>query len=106
VVNNYMSSAQLFENQLCTGRSLAVDLAWPESRNTRAIGARIMLHTSTGTYQRTVRSNSGYLSGDPARVHFGLPEESKLIRLTIEWPDGAISTVSQLSAQTIMTISR
>ena len=106
VVNNYMSSAQLFENQLCAGRSLAVDLAWPESGNTRAIGARIMLHTSTGTYQRTVRSNSGYLSGDPARVHFGLPEESKLIRLTIEWPDGAISTVSQLSAQTIMTISR
>ena len=33
VVNNLRGLAQLFENQLCTGASLLVDLSWPERAN-------------------------------------------------------------------------
>jgi hypothetical protein len=73
VVNNLRSPAQLFENQLCGDSSLEVELSWPGSGNTRALGAKLVLHTSTGSYTRDVRAGSGYLSGDPARVHFGFP---------------------------------
>ena len=39
VVNNLRGLAQLFENQLCTGASLLVDLSWPERANRDAVGA-------------------------------------------------------------------
>ena len=106
VVNNLQSPAQIFENRLCGGVGLAVDLWWPESRNSRAIGAMLTLNTSTGRYQRHVRSNSGYLSGDPARVHFGFPQRSQLESLEIRWPDGEISVVKHLVGQTRVTVVR
>lgn len=93
VVNNLRAPAELFENQLCEGNSLEVDLYFPGSLNSRAIGANLTLTTSTGVYTRTVKASSGYLSGDPARIHFGYPAASTLQQLTIVWPDGVTSTI-------------
>jgi enediyne biosynthesis protein E4 len=106
VVNNLRSPAQVFENRLCGGAGLEVDLRWPGSRNIRAIGARLALHTSAGTYYRDVRAGSGYLSGDPARVHFGVPAGAALQRLEIRWPDGAVSSVDAPEAPAVLTVTR
>jgi hypothetical protein len=106
VVNNLRSPAMLFENQLCGGAGLEVDLRWPGSQNPYAIGARMALHTSAGTYYRDVRAMSGYLSGDPARIHFGLPSGAVPQQLEISWPDGARSSVDTLTPQTLVTLTR
>jgi hypothetical protein len=106
VVNNLRSQAQLFENRLCQGAGLEVDLAWPASRNTHAIGAQLELHTSMGVLSRDVRSASGYLSGDPARVHFGFPSGTELQKLVIRFPDGAAAEVSSLEPQTLLEVTR
>jgi hypothetical protein len=106
VVNNLLSPAQIFENQLCGGESLAVDLFWPGSGNSRALGAELVLHTITGSYSRNVRAASGYLSGDPARVHFGVPTGSQPLSLQIRWPDGAVSEVSNIATETLLVIKR
>ncbi len=106
VVNNLRAPAQLFENRLCGGAGLEVDLRWPASGNTRAIGARLVLHTDRGTYTRDVRATSGYLSGDPARVHFGFPADAVLERLEVRWPDGAISALARPDRQTLLTVTR
>ena len=106
VVNNLRAPAQVFANRLCGGSGLEVDLRWPASLNTRAIGARLALHTSAGTFYRDVRAGSGYLSGDPARVHFGFPQGAALQRLEIDWPDGAVSSVDVPQAQTLVTVTR
>jgi hypothetical protein len=106
VVNNLRSPAQWFENRLCGGESLEVDLAWPETRNTRAIGAQLALRTSAGTYYRDVRAMSGYLSGDPPRIHFGFPASVTLSQLEIRWPDGAVSRIQPVEAHTLLTITR
>jgi hypothetical protein len=106
VVNNLRSPAQLFENRLCGGASLEIDLRWPASRNTRALGARLALYTSAGTYYRDVRAGSGYLSGDPAQVHFGFPPGAALQRLDIRWPDGQRSSVDAPTAHTLLTVTR
>src|SRR5690606_30111211 len=45
VINNLRNSAELYENQLCSGASLQVALHWPDSANTRAIGAQVWLRT-------------------------------------------------------------
>jgi hypothetical protein len=105
VVNNLRSPAQLFENQLCTGSNLLVDMYWPDSGNTRAIGAKLQLRTSGGTFYREVKAVSGYLSGDPARIHFGFPQDTILEGLEIRWPDGAISLVNDLTAHTLLTLT-
>ena len=106
VVNNLRVPAELLENRLCGGASLQVDLRWPGSGNTRAIGSRLILHASTGTYLREIRSSSGFLSGDPGRVHFGFPENAALQRLEITWPDGARSTLPAPAADTLLTVQR
>jgi hypothetical protein len=49
VVNNLQAQARLFENQLCQGSSLQVDLFWPGSGNSRGPGARLAFHNNEGT---------------------------------------------------------
>ncbi|MEZ4658072.1 MAG: CRTAC1 family protein [Caldilineaceae bacterium] len=106
VVNNLRSPAQLFENQLCGGAGLAIDLRWPASPNPFAIGAQLTLHTSMGAQSRTIRAASGYLSGNATRVHFGAPADATLEKMEIRWPDGAISTVDAPELHTLIQIER
>lgn len=106
VINNLQDPAQLFENQLCTGENLLVDVRWPQSSNPYAIGTTLILHTSTGSYQRLVQVSSGYLSSQPARTHFGFPADSELQSLQIIWPDGTESVVEDLQKGNWMRITR
>jgi enediyne biosynthesis protein E4 len=106
VVNNVNSGAQLFENEVCGSGSLQVDLFWPGSHNTRAIGSTLVLITDTATYSRNVKAASGYLSGDPARVHFGFPKAVQLRQLQIRWPDGAKSNISTLESGSTIAVTR
>lgn len=106
VLNNLRAPAQFYQNQLCAGASLQVDLRGPGTLNTHALGARLALHTSAGAFYRDVRAVSGYLSGDPSRVHFGLPADTRLIRLEITWPDGEQTVVSDIVPGERITIER
>lgn len=106
VVSNLRGQAQLFENRLCAGDGLEVDVDWPTSRNSRAIGAELELHTSNGVLRRDVRSASGYLSGDPARVHFGFPHGTKLEELIVRFPDGTATRTDALEPQTLLRVTR
>ncbi len=106
VVNNLRGPAQLFENQLCSGDSLQVDLFWANSGNVRAIGGELVLHTSQGAFYRSVNAASGYLSGDPARIHFGFPQDTDLHWLEVHWPDGKTTIVEYLDAGTLISINR
>lgn len=105
LVNNLNAPAKIFENQLCGGESIEVDLHWTASASA-SVGAQLFLETSEGTYRRDVTVSSGYLSGDPSRVHFGFPSGSALERLTIIWNDGEYSVVEQLRANTLITVRR
>lgn len=106
VVNNLRGAAQLFENRLCGGSSLQVDLLWPESGNARALGTVATLYTDKGVYRRDVRALSGYLSGDPPRLHFGFPKDAVLERLELRWPDGRVSVVAAPERGSLLSIRR
>ena len=93
VVNNVRGAAFLYENRICGGFGLDVALRWPESANTFALGAEVTLESELGIQWRDVRAASGYLSGDPTDVHFGLPTGIIPSRLTVRWPDGARSVI-------------
>ena len=107
VVNNLEAPALLFENRLCGGAGLEVDLRWPGSPNPRAIGAGVRLATAAATYLRTVQAGSGYLSSAPARLHFGLPAAAAdTLTLTVTWPDGAVTRSAGIRPGTLVTIER
>ena len=106
VVNNLRSPTQLFENRLCGGSSLEVELRWPQSGNTHALGATVELRSSAGVMQRQVVSQSGYLSGPPPRVHFGLPDGAKPESLQVIWSDGTQSSLQKPKLGAITTITR
>ncbi len=106
VVNNLAAPARLFENRLCGGGHLQIDLRWPAAANRYALGARVHLDTSTGSYTRTVRAASGYLSGDAPRLHFGVPPGSRLLAARIVWPDGEPSALRDLPLNHLITVTR
>ena len=106
VVNPLRSPAQLFENQLCGGSSIELDLQWPGVQNHDAVGAQVTLVTDQGSYLRDVRALSGYLSGDPPRLHFGVPPKATITQLIVRWPDGVVSQVEEIKPGKLMTVVR
>ena len=106
VVNNLLDHAQVYENQLCRGSAIEVDLLWPHSANTRAIGSQVYLYTSEGVYRRDVKVSSGYLSGDPSRLHFGIPASTELLSMTVVWSDGKQSRLDEIVPNSLITIVR
>ena len=78
----------------------------PASGNTYALGAQVTLGTDKGTLLRDVRAGSGYLSGDPSRLHFGLAATMTPLRLEIRWPDGALSRVGMPAPGMLLTVTR
>lgn len=105
VVNNLRGQAMLYENQLCKGASLQLELR-DNSPNSYAIGSIVKLYTDHGVYQRDIRVGSGYLSGDPTRIHFGFPKETQIERVEIQWWDGEISQIPEVKTNTFITIDR
>jgi len=106
VINNLLAPAKVFENRLCAGRAIEVDLRWKGIGNGAGIGSQLILKTDLGEFRRDVTALSGYLSGESSRVHFGLPAEASPERLTIIWNDGAFSAVTGLSTDMLYTITR
>lgn len=106
VVNNLRSAAIIFDNQICNGDGLLVDLSWEKSANPQALSAQLSLETSAGTFTRDIRAASGYLSGDLAQAHFGIPKGAQINNLRVRWPDGAYSTVTDIRPQTHITLVR
>jgi hypothetical protein len=106
VVNNLRSPAQLFENRLCGGAGLEVELRWPASPNTHALGAIATLHTDAGSFTRDVRASAGYLSGPPSRLHFGVPANASPAWLEVRWPDGAVSAIDAPTSGTLLIVTR
>ncbi|MBI1294851.1 CRTAC1 family protein [bacterium] len=106
VVNNLRGAAQLFENRLCGGDNLLVDLRWPSSPNINAVGATVFVETNQGRLRRDVRVTRGYLSSSVGPLHFGLDPNAVIERVEVHWPDRAISVVDNVAPDVTLLITR
>ena len=72
--------------------------------NRSAIGARVEVKVGDRTLIRDVRSGTSYLSQNDLRLHFGLGSAETVSRLTVTWPSGATSTMTEVDAGQVLTI--
>jgi hypothetical protein len=104
IVNNYLSEAKLLRNNLRRNNWAQIRLQGTRS-NRDGIGARVVLHTQSGSQMRTMRGGSGYLSKEPAILSFGLKAATRIERIEIQWPSGTRQTVADLPANQLHRIT-
>lgn len=91
VSNAVFGPAMIFMNE-SKGASLTVSL---ENRGRTVIGTRAVLEDELGRKQlRELKASGGYLSFDPAEMHFGLGGARSARSLRIFWPDGGSTQIS------------
>ena len=96
VHSNYGESATILVNQSQTGNVLQVALRGTDS-NRFGVGARVTVETESGKQVRDLVLTRGYLSTSEPVLHFGLGEDEKVNRLTVEWPSGLVQKFDKLA---------
>ena len=116
VINDLDGSPQVLVNQHPDpGHWLLVSLVG-RAPNTSAIGATVRVTTGKGggkgggkgesarSQVRSVRSGTSYLSQDSFRQHFGLGDADKVEKLTVTWPDGTTTEMTDVAADRVVEI--
>ena len=89
-------SVLLFENQFPVAHYLSVSLRGTRS-NRLGIGARVSVVAGGLEQVRELYPQNGFRSQIASRLHFGLGDQSKVDRLTIQWPSGEIQALGDLA---------
>ncbi|MEM6720284.1 MAG: FG-GAP-like repeat-containing protein [Bacteroidota bacterium] len=61
--------------------------------NINGIGARIEVHTASGTQIRDVRSGEGFRFMSTLNTHFGLGTDTSITNVVIYWPSGTVDNL-------------
>ncbi|ABA57259.1 Integrins alpha chain [Nitrosococcus oceani ATCC 19707] len=96
---------RLYQGQPPANHWLQLELAGPTG-NRNAIGARVELLTDEGAQVREVGVSEGaHFSQGHYRLYFGLGKSPQAKEVTIYWPDGKLTTHSDLKADQLLKIS-
>jgi len=96
VLRNYKQPAALLHNTGGTNHWLELKLIGTKS-NRDAVGARVTVTAGGQKQMREVHAGSAYLSGSSLVQHFGLGEQTQVDSMTVWWPSGAQTTLTDLT---------
>ncbi|MCK8494514.1 VCBS repeat-containing protein [Spirosoma sp. RP8] len=74
--------------------------------NTQAVGARIVLETTDGRQLQEAYPVRGYQASVEPTIHFGLGKQATVRRLTVYWPDGQQSQLTNVPADQTLTLGQ
>jgi enediyne biosynthesis protein E4 len=95
---------EYFENRIPdSGHWLGVQLRG-QGANTRGIGARITITAGGRRQVREMHAGSGYLSSPPPEAHYGLADATRVERIEVRWPSGAVQVVDDVAADQVLVI--
>ncbi|MCA8985471.1 MAG: CRTAC1 family protein [Planctomycetaceae bacterium] len=101
---NLNGPPRLFRNQQQTGHHwLRVKLQGTNSGR-EAIGARVGIVAEGTTQERWVMPTRGYLTQSELPVTFGLGRTARIERLTVQWPSGRISELTDVPVDRELTL--
>ena len=104
LVMNMNEPPALLRNEYAgSNRWLAVRLEGRVS-NRSAIGATVRVTAGGRTQVRAVLSQASYYSADDLRLHFGLGAAAAAELVEVRWPNGSLTTRSQVPAGHVVTI--
>jgi hypothetical protein len=86
-----------------SGHWLFVQLVGTKS-NRGGIGAKLEIVTASGKQYNTATAGVGYGSSSDPRVHFGLGTDALVRTLTVRWPSGATTTVTDVTADQVLRV--
>ena len=72
--------------------------------NRGGIGATVRIESALGKQWQTVHSGSSYCSQSDLALTFGLKQDPKVTRFSVEWPDGKVQTIANPPINRILTI--
>lgn len=96
-------AALLWTNQLSDAKTLTVKLAG-KAPNTFGVGAIISATIGTDTQTRLVGVNSNFISHNSTQQYFGFADQESVETVRVEWPDGAVTSLSDVATGQILTI--
>ncbi len=86
-----------------TGHWLAISLKGTKS-NRDGIGARVEVFAGTNRWTQERVADSGYMSQNEARLHFGLGAATSVDRVIVHWPSGREQTLEKQEVDRVLTI--
>ena len=75
------------------------------TNNRDGIGAKITIDTGSEKQSRTINIARGYLSADEPVAHFGITEDTKISKLTVQWPNGKEQVFTDLNGGNFFEIN-
>jgi len=95
---------RLYENTVEGGNSVQLSLV-PGNQSQTVIGATVTVQAGGGPRVLQYTLQSDYQSQDTRVLHVGVGESAVVDEIRIEWPDGTISTLTDVNASTHLTVS-
>jgi hypothetical protein len=77
-----------------------------KGKNSGAIGARVTVSAAGRSQIREARSSASYLSANDPRLHFGLGLAGRIDKVTVRWPDGAVTEHVDLPVRKLLRIAQ
>ncbi|MFK7920149.1 MAG: CRTAC1 family protein [Ilumatobacter sp.] len=117
IINNLGDPAALWENRVCVdgagaASSIIVEPIWSGTQNVDALGTTVTITAETGdpamTRSGVVTGARGYISTSATQVHVGLGQidSEATFTATVRWPDGAVTVVDGLAADSTTRVER
>ncbi len=113
IFNNRQLSAY-YRNEIVNPDTVNPDAHWLRikldtyARDTLApqgIGAMVTVNTPDHQYILPIHANPTYCGTSPVEAHIGLAEETTINSVQVAWADGSFTTWTDLSADTILTLT-
>jgi len=106
VVANAHGLPQILINQGSGGAAWCLVELRGAGKNTGAIGARVTVSAGGRMQLREARSSASYLSANDPRLHFGLGLADRIDRLSVRWPDGAVTDYRDLPVRKLLRLEQ
>jgi hypothetical protein len=104
IVNNFNDHPYYFKNNFSPKNHVAFRLRGTKG-NRDAIGAVVRLYAGGEVMTRQLHGAGGYLSQSSKTVHFGLGDHTRVDRVEIQWPGGALQTIESPALNVVHTVS-
>ena len=101
VVQHHAPSVILWNETPQTGHWLLLDLRGT-SKNTDAIGAKVVLKIGPERIVQSVDGGGSYLSSNDRKLHFGLGQAKLIDSIEVRWPSGSVETRTAIPADQVL----